>query len=165
MKGRAAPAEAEPSLRHREIQEAGITQLEDEFALDHLPFIDYGLKEDTIFGNLDIDGEEAMNELDITKIYENELELSENELEKVNAFGRDFTFQSPRPGSTIFGPAGGLDGKTQLPLNVDLNSDVGNDICWENIKKIHQYLEEDAQTERALEAELNKAVEFMKLAE
>ncbi|KAI5188654.1 hypothetical protein NECID01_0267 [Nematocida sp. AWRm77] len=164
MKGRSTLAERDHSVAGGESKDTGIAKLEEEFGSDHIPFIDYSCKEDAIFGNLGLDEEESMdNELDITKIYENELELSENELRKVNAFEKEFNLRPLLSDSTLFGKHTEQEMKPHLRL--DLNSDVGNDICLENIRKIHKYLDEDAKTEKAFEEEISKTLRYMKLPE
>lgn len=124
---------------------------ENDFDSDNISFVDFGSKEDEIFTDIDklsltrSPQHSESVDIDETKIYQDELKIklntdieeivqSRKELEKKGAFSE-----------TI-----------DNTVRVDLNSDVGNDICLENIKKIHSYLDSDEKQEKLFSATLEK---------
>lgn len=129
---------------------------------DNIPLVDYGSKEDKILRDIDLEGEEeSMEELDVTKIYRNELEMSGDELDEINRFGDDLfngpekTVETSRTfNRTTLNPS-------HHKLGIDLNSDVCNEIALESVEKIHEYLEEDEKRELALAEELRVTEEQM----
>ncbi|KAI5171347.1 hypothetical protein NEFER03_0706 [Nematocida sp. LUAm3] len=92
--------------------------------LENIPLIEYPSKEDEILRDLSID-ETVDEEINVSKIYQNEL----NELNELDPH---------------------YEGTHKQWTDVGLNSDVDNDICMENIKRIHKYLDDDAQAEREM---------------
>lgn len=139
-----------------------------EIDMDNVRLIDYGDKDDEIFKDLSIDGEETVDELDITKIYENELEgsedgfgIGEENMKKIKEFEGSIN-QRPldKKGllSTLY-PNMEIGYNSKVP---DLNSDVDNDICKENIKKIYTYLNEDMQKEEEIEKEIERTLKYIK---
>ncbi|OAG29410.1 hypothetical protein NEDG_00543 [Nematocida displodere] len=162
------------------LREISIPNIDSEFNIENVPLIDYGAKEDEIFGDLELGEEESMEELDVTKIYENELALSDDEIEEIKKFEdglnketlvrKDLpsTFYpdqvprtSQRPGKRPEYPGKHPETQTQPKHRLDLNSDVGNDICMENIAKIHKYLDEDTRAEEKLSEEIAKTLAFI----
>jgi len=127
---------------------------------DDIPLIDYELKEDAIFGKQqsnELENIEELDELDITHIYENELELSDDEVEKIKKFEKGLEQNTAK----IKGAFKDKDLDPRTKLTIMLNSDVGNDIYKENVNKIYRYLEEDEKTEKALEKEIEKMAEYV----
>lgn len=117
-----------------------IERIEEEMDLENIPLIEYPSREEEILRDLRIQDPETDEEINVSKIYQNELELTEEE--------RLFEDQTTR--------------HVAIPLHFELNSDVGNDICLENIKKIHKYLSDDAQAEATLQQEIQKTKEYTK---
>lgn len=135
--------------------------------IDNVRLIDYGDKDDEIFKDLSIDEEECADELDITKIYENELEESEDQfgigeenMKKIQGFEESIKQKAHRKKDLLstFYPHMETGYISKVP---DLNSDVDNDICRENIKKIHSYLDEDLQKEEELAREIEKTMQYI----
>ncbi|KAI5180348.1 hypothetical protein NEOKW01_0652 [Nematocida sp. AWRm80] len=116
---------------------------------DNIPLIDYTLKENKIFGELNDLSNDSLDELDITKIYNNELEDEIDSCSNSNIYRLDT-----------------LDNKYKESIPVEsykleLNSDVGNDICLDNINKIYTYLKNDLELEKQLEEEIQKSIAYL----
>lgn len=136
-----------------EISRGAVAGLEEAFDADNIQLIDYGSKEDEIFRSFE-EEEENTDDLDVSKIYRNELEASDDEIEKIKKFEEDLT-------KDIKIGASKKDTDMHIRLGIDLNSDVGNDICKENLQKIYNYLKGDEEAERNFEQEIKKTSEFI----
>lgn len=138
-----------------------------EIDIDNVRLIDYGDKDDEIFKDLSINDEESADVLDITKIYENELEesdaqfdIEDENMKKIQGFEESINQKSSNKRNILstFYPHIDIGCSSKVP---DLNSDVDNDICKENIKKIYSYLHEDLQKEEDVEAEIEKTMKYI----
>lgn len=140
-----------------EISRGAVAGLEEAFDADNIHLIDYGSKEDEIFRSLE-SNEENVEDLDISKIYMNELEISEDEMEHIKKFEEDL-----RKNTRIEQSTGDSRKDTGIctKLGIDLNSDVGNDICKENLEKIYTYLKRDEEAEKVFEQEIGKTFDFI----
>ncbi|EHY66469.1 hypothetical protein NERG_00109 [Nematocida ausubeli] len=141
---------------------------QDELGIDNIRLIDYGGKDDEMFKDLSINDPEDISELDMTKIYENELEQSdddldigEEEIKKIRGFEESIDHKS-RHNTQMFGTLYPHMDTAYNSRVADLNSDVGNDICKENIKKIYSYLKEDQKQEEEIQAEIEKTLEYIR---
>ncbi|KAH9386192.1 uncharacterized protein NEMAJ01_1088 [Nematocida major] len=139
---------------------------QDELGIENIRLIDYGGKDDEIFKDLSMDDAESIDDLDITKIYENELEQSNDELEigeedlrKIRGFEESVNGKG-KANTHMFGSFyPNADTGYRVP---DLNSDVDNDICKENIRKIYSYLGEDQKKEEEMQVEIEKTLEYIR---
>jgi hypothetical protein len=128
------------------------------FEIDSLSLAEYDPKDDEVFRDMSIYEDMDYSEpIDESKIYRDELEYREfggdnmeEELarmeEEIATMGREekrYYLRSRLAGESL--------------LRADVNSDIGNDICKENIRKIHVYLEGDMERERELEQALKQA--------
>ncbi|KAI5167666.1 hypothetical protein NEIRO02_2156 [Nematocida sp. AWRm79] len=141
---------------------------QDELGIDNIRLIDYGGKDDEMFKDLSINDQESISELDITKIYENELEQSdgdlsidEDEIKKIKGFEESIN-QKSRNNTHLLGTFYPQIDTAYNSRVADLNSDVDNDICKENIKKIHSYLKEDQEKEEEIQVEIEKTLEYIR---
>lgn len=144
-----------------------ISSGQDEIDIDNIRLIDYGGKDDEMFKDLSIDEPESIDALDMTKIYENELEQSDDELElgeeemkRIRGFEESIKDKTKRRAGFLGNFYPGIDTayNSKVP---DLNSDVDNDICRENIKKIYNYLNEDQNKEKEIREEIAKTLEYI----
>ncbi|KAI5190101.1 hypothetical protein NEMIN01_0886 [Nematocida minor] len=140
---------------------------QDELDIDNIRLIDYGAKDDELLKDLSINDEESIDELDMTKIYENELEQSDDDLEigdeemkKIRGFEESINQKTKNKRNMLstFYPHMETGYNSHVP---DLNSDVDNDICKENIKKIYSYLKEDQEKEEEIQREIEKTIEYI----
>ncbi|KAI5184379.1 hypothetical protein NEHOM01_0124 [Nematocida homosporus] len=144
-------ADGQPVTKIAEIPRE-FEEIEGAFDIDNIQLIDYGLKDDELFKNLKMSSDGSIDDLDENKIYENELAMSEDEIERIRGPGRK---------SHVRGGVGLSEMDTQTNRILSLNSDVGNDICKENLRKIHFYLDEDEKREKALEEEISRTLGYL----
>lgn len=142
-----------------------------DFDIENISLVDYGSKEDEMFSGIDLNEDTGYSEpIDDSKIYTNELDGSESDAspplsvasmdEEMKEFEKELRGSEMEVGALSAGGRAGrqLDcGANQDLLSgsimkIEINSDVGNDICVENIRKIHAYVDSDIQKERDLSA-------------